>query len=263
MDIKQYIIYKPKRKDRNTCKRIVSIILLISINILWLFISHKNVYASIFKYIHSTYDYSCEADRCLNIQVDGNMPDDVNAYKIHLLKSQDVNIPLSTLIDGGEWRHEKVFPHKNYLYTVMYHSNKAPELKGGHGIHIIDITDPQNPFIKNKLEAFGIQTVGRDYLYTSILKIVEGDNEYEVVDHHFEILDIHDPNNPIKLGNRDYNGIFKIIDTTAYLFSSSVIYLLDITDPINPIVISSISLNMGDEWGKQLFVEQDYLVHER
>jgi len=263
MDIEQYIIYKPKRKDQNTCKRILSIILLISINILWLFISHKNVYASIFKYIHSTYDYSCEADRCFNIQVDGNvdgnMPDDVSDYKIYLLKSQDINAPLNTLLDGGEWRHEKVFPHKNYLYTVMYHSNQASHLKGGHIIHIIDITDPQNPFLKNKFEAFGIQAVERDYLYTSILNIVEGDNEYEEVDHHLEILDIHDPNNPIKLGNRDYNGIFKIIDTTAYLYRASVIYLLDITDPINPIVISSLSLNMGDEWGKQLFVEQDYL----
>jgi hypothetical protein len=136
----------------------------------------------------------------------------------------------------------KVVVSNNYAYL------------GNFGLHVVDISNPSNPYEIVSLDAIGNTTdiaVSGDYVYTT--EYVDDINEDG-----FRIIDVSDPPNPI------LKGIFhggdaisvEISGNYAYVISSnSGMRILDVSDPTNPYLIGIFNT---DGEAKDVVISGDY-----
>jgi len=105
-----------------------------------------------------------------------------------------------------------------------------------NGLHVVDVSDPSHP---NEVDVFGISGyssdvfVVEDYAYV-VNYVSNGDGG-------LIILDVSNPETPQRISVLDLDGIdnrpfFKVFvqDDLAYLVSSPVICIIDVSDPENP-----------------------------
>lgn len=131
----------------------------------------------------------------------------------------------------------------NYLFTTFIHNKQ--------GIKIFDISDPQNPQLVSTYESKeqneqlqNFYTIG-NYIYLSF--------KYSDI----EIIDINDTSKPVfiknisKIGDEVVNEIINIrTDNNTAFFSietypyNELILIVDITDPVNPQLLSKIEKDL-------------------
>ena len=129
-------------------------------------------------------------------------------------------------IIGEAWR---VKVSGNYAYVVTYPGN----------LHIIDITDPRQP------REIGEQRVASRWAYDVAIHenyaYVASENDYL-----FEIVDISDPTSPLAVKGQFVTGGYVLSVTVHehYLLvgGGSRFWIYDISDPVNPSLISYVSV---------------------
>ena len=117
----------------------------------------------------------------------------------------------------------------NYLYVI-----------GGKFV-IADISDPENAYIVSSLDISGkdVQVQG-NYAYLTTPSVYGDD---------ITIVDISDKKNPVKVAGinvdslgGDHRGLWRLYVEGNYLYTgdyNNYLYIIDISDPTNPTVIST------------------------
>ena len=175
-------------------------------------------------------------------------------------------IAASTIVEGND--NYTQLHNPNYITAVTINSSTfalvTTASTGDDGIQIIDITDPYNPIAASAITngedgypnlgaLFGITTVT---IGSSIFALVAAPNDSTV-----QIIDITDPYNPdpvftITNGDDGYDKLYGSSFITTLTFDSTTyalvvasfddsVQIIDITDPYNPIPLSTITDNEG------------------
>ncbi|MCW3134979.1 MAG: DNRLRE domain-containing protein [Methanophagales archaeon] len=168
--------------------------------------------------------------------------DSYRKYGTYKEKTPPVNI-LHT--DAGTIRG--MYADGNYLYVI-----------GGKFV-IADISDPENAYIVSSLDIGGkdVQVQG-NYAYL-ITPSVYGDD--------ITIVDISDKKNPVKVAGidveslgGDHSGLWRLYVEGNYLYTgddNNYLYIIDISDPTNPTVISTWPNPGGYIEGPSSFAKKD------
>ena len=266
-----------KYSGQNSLKRYLLIISYLYFIITLLVFLKYDANASLYKFIHSTHFYSEQSEKLLRLQMPENMINDLGNYKIYLQKSSSIDTPLNKIIDGGElvFDHISISGHNLFPSFRTKHFCYNPEwwelyaypdclqitsleerreefielywCSYEEGGCVIDVSDLQHLYINKKTSLYWSHVDDRGYAYS------EENNG-------IDIYDLSNPNELIKLGKINCNGILKIEGTTAYILDyDSNIHLVNITDPMNPIEVSTLSFNIDslDLEDTQIFIEHD------
>ncbi len=127
----------------------------------------------------------------------------------------------------------------NYAYLIdRYHNLEWGENK----FRVIDVSDPFNPFQTYEMDLISASfEVTTGYAY-----FVTGENNNILKLH---IIDVNDPYNPQEIGSVDLEGNYiydvNLSGNYLYLCIRTGLYILDISNPENPIVFGPHSLSHG------------------
>ncbi len=129
-------------------------------------------------------------------------------------------------------RGEKVVVEGEYAYVATY----------GSGLVIVDISDPENPSIVGTCVA---DTIGAKYLDDIV---ISGDNAYVPGWNGLIIIDISDPSSPYYKSSYEDVHLDFVDVLGEYVYAANYgdeIYIIDVSDPYLPELISNYSLGGG------------------
>ncbi len=190
------------------------------------------------------YDISTK-DKIENIKMERIQYYGVRDWGTYKEKTPPVNI-LHT--DAGTIRG--LYADGNYLYVI-----------GGKFV-IADISDPENAYIVSSLDISGMDVqVQGNYAYLTTPDPYGDD---------ITIIDISDKKNPVKVAGinvdelgGDYRGIRRLYVEGNYIYTgdyNNYLYIIDISNPANPTVVSKWPNPGGYEEGPSSFAKKDNYV---
>jgi len=181
-----------------------------------------------------------------NLFVDGDRLFETGSNSI---KIQDIQDPLNFVLEGS------INVEAYYSRGIQVSGNFAYIVDIGNyfnsGLNIVDISDPCNPYPR------GNYSIG--YPSFSFLLTVKDNYAYipDIVNELLEIIDISNPDLPVYAG--EYAASVADLsagDTYTYLVVNNTLQITDLQDPLNPSLVSSVTL--GTEDGNRIFVSNEY-----
>ena len=165
------------------------------------------------------------------------------------IKIQDIQDPLNFALEGSidveAYTSRGIQVSGNFAYIVdmgdWFNS----------GLNIVDISDPYNPYTR------GNYSIG----FPSFCFLLAVNNEYayipDIMNDLLEIVDISNPDLPVYAG--EYAASVEDLcagDPYTYLVVGSTLQITDLQDPLNPSLLSTITL--GTEDGSKIDVDDEY-----
>lgn len=175
----------------------------------------------------------------------------------NLSLAQSVALPVDLTPQGAYNTYSKVYFSGNFVYVTRYLGSQ-----GGAALLIFDISNPVNPVKVGELVPGGSPGWGI---------AAAGNYAYMGTQYYFRVIDVSDPANPVVAGTITNASIFKgIFNEVALAFpyvyvssvnasdSSSSLYVIDVSKPSNPVLISTTAIDYFDgklaPTGKNLFI---------
>lgn len=138
-------------------------------------------------------------------------------------------------IRNGEGAHEVSYLEMPWPLRLAVQGTHAYAAVFYHGLEVIDIQDPESPYVVGTLEPPCIITsvaVADDFAYLG------GTNSGAVL-----VVDVQDPANPAVVGSVSTGGVWDVALSGGYAYataSEAGLVVIDIADPQNPIVVGSV-----------------------